>query len=186
MNGLATVAVLFGILAVYLNARQNPWGWGASLVNVLLYTLIFFQGKLYALMGLQVCFAVISGYGWYQWLRGGERHAGIRVTAIPRSLAAGLALLVLVASAALGWALDRYTADQQPYLDAGISVVSLAAQWMMARKYYETWIIWVAVNVASVPFFLYRAEYPTAVQYAVFLGLAINGLLRWRRALAAA
>jgi len=37
-----------------------------------------------------------------------------------------------------------------------------------------------------VPFFLYRGEYPTALQYSVFLVLAVNGLLSWRRALRAA
>ena len=66
---LEITAVVFGIVSVYLNARQNPWGWGTGLVNVGLYTLIFWQGKLYALMGLQVFFAIISIYGWYQWLR---------------------------------------------------------------------------------------------------------------------
>jgi nicotinamide mononucleotide transporter len=183
---LEVVAVGFGILAVYWNARQNPWGWGAGLVNVTLFTLIFFRGQLYALMGLQVCFALISIYGWYNWLRGGARRAGVAVTAIPRPLAAGLFLLAGGAAAGLGWALDRWTPGQQPYLDAGLSVVSLAAQWMMARKYWETWIIWVTVNLVAVPFFLFRGEYPTALQYGVFLGLAIAGLRQWHRALGAA
>ena len=80
--------------------------------------------------------------------------------------------------------LDVHTGDQQPYVDAGVSVVSMVAQWMMARKYLETWWIWIAVNIVSVPLFLVRAEYPTALQYTVFLGLAVSGLLQWRRSLA--
>jgi len=186
VNPLEVTAVAFGIVAVFLNARQNPWGWGASLVNVGLFTLIFFRGQLYALMGLQVCFAAISAYGWYHWLRGGAARQGVRVTTIPSTAAVSLTALSLGSGALLGWALDRYTPDQQPYLDAGISVISLAAQWMMARKYFESWVIWVLVNLISVPFFLYRGEYPTALQYSVFLVLAVNGLLSWRRALRAA
>jgi nicotinamide mononucleotide transporter len=184
VSRLEVVAVAFGVTAVYLNARQNPWGWGASLVNVGLYTVIFFHGRLYALMGLQVCFAAISAYGWHHWLRGGEAHTGVQVTRIPRGLGAGLAALALAALLILGWGLDRYTEDRQPYLDAGLSVVSLAAQWMMARKYVEAWMAWVAVNVAAVPFFAARGEFPTAVQYSIFLALAINGLRQWFRALA--
>ncbi|MGE0552343.1 MAG: nicotinamide riboside transporter PnuC [Gemmatimonadales bacterium] len=186
MNPLEVTAVAFGIVAVFLNARQNPWGWGASLVNVGLFTLIFYRGQLYALMGLQVCFGAISAYGWYHWLRGGTAQRGVGVSAIARPTAAGLGALALVSGALLGWALDRFTPDQQPYLDAGIAVISLAAQWMMARKYVECWVIWVAVNLISVPFFLYRGEYPTALQYSVFLVLAVNGLRSWRRALHAA
>jgi nicotinamide mononucleotide transporter len=184
VSWIEIVAVLFGIGSVYLNARQNPWGWGASLVNVGLYTFIFLQGRLYALMGLQACFAVISAYGWIHWLRGGEGEAGVRVTRIPARLGATVAALALVGTLVLGWSLDRYTEDRQPYLDAGLSVVSLAAQWMMARKHMESWIIWVGVNTVAVPFFAARGEYPTAVQYAVFLGLAINGLRQWYRAAA--
>ena len=55
----------------------------------------------------------------------------------------------------------------------------------MARKYLETWWIWIGVNLVSVPFFLFRGEYPTAFQYTVFLGLAVSGLIQWRRSLTA-
>ena len=183
MNPVEVTAVGFGILAVYMNAKQNPWGWGAGLVNNALYTSLFFRGQLYALMGLQVCFAGVAVYGLWQWLRGGEQGTGVRVSPIPRGLGALVTLIAIAAAAALGWALDTFTDGQQPLLDASISVVSLVAQWMMARKYVETWWLWVGVNVFAVPLFLYRGEYPTAFQYTVFLGLALNGLLSWRRAL---
>ena len=186
MRVVESVAVVFGILAVWLNGRQNPLGWATGLINVGLYTVIFFRGQLFALMALQVVFATISIYGWYQWVRGGERHDGRSVTRTPAPVGATVALGSLVGTAGLGWALGRYTGDQQPYLDAGISVVSMAAQWMMARKYLETWWIWIGANLVAVPFFLYRGEYPTAVQYGVFLGLAVSGLIQWRRTAAAA
>jgi len=182
---LEVIAVVFGIVSVYFNARQNPLGWATGLVNVGLYTLLFFQGKLYALMGLQVFFAIISIYGWYQWLRGGQQRTGLKVSRVPRSTAAALAVAAALATVGLGWYLDTRTGDQQPYVDAGVSVVSLAGQWMMARKYLEAWLIWVAVNVVSVPLFVVRGEYPTALQYTVFLGLAVSGLKQWHRSLAA-
>ena len=185
MRSVESIAVVFGILAVWLNARQNVLGWPTGLINVGLYTFIFFRRQLFALMGLQVVFAAISVYGWYQWLRGGERQAGVTVTRTPPRIAVGLVLGAGVAVVGLGWVLGRFTADQQPYLDAGLSVVSMSAQWMMARKYFETWWIWIAVNLVAVPFFLYRREYPTALQYSVFLGLAVGGLIQWRRALSA-
>ncbi|MDX2058130.1 MAG: nicotinamide riboside transporter PnuC [Gemmatimonadales bacterium] len=185
MRTVETIAVVFGIVAVWFNARQNVLGWATGLVNVGLYTFIFFRGQLYALMALQIFFFAISVYGWYQWLRGGERHTGVVVTRTPRAIAAAVVVTAIGGTAGLGWALDRYTADQQPYLDAGLSVVSMAAQWMMARKYLETWWIWIGVNLVSVPFFLFRGEYPTAFQYTVFLGLAVSGLIQWRRSLTA-
>jgi nicotinamide mononucleotide transporter len=183
---LEILAAGFGIGAVWFNSRQNPLGWPTGLVNVGLYTYLFFAGKLYALMGLQVFFLAISIYGWHQWVRGGQKRAGITVSTTPKGLGLVLAVGTMVAGLGLGWFLDRYTGDRQPYLDAGVSVVSLAAHWMMARKYVETWWIWIGVNLVSVPLFIGRGDYPTAVQYSVFLGLAVSGLVQWRRSLAVA
>ena len=50
---------------------------------------------------------------------------------------------------------------------------------MMARKYFECWPVWVAINCVSVPFFLIRGNYPTMAQYAVFLVLAVMGTRNW-------
>lgn len=185
MRTIEVIAVVFGIVAVYLNARQNVMGWATGLVNVGLYTYLFGKSQLFALMALQIFFFIISLYGWYQWLRGGETKQGRPVTRIPVGLGLGLTAVALIGSSGLGWVLDRYTTGQQPYLDSSISVVSMVGQWMMARKYLETWWVWIGVNTASVPFFVFRGEYPTAIQYAVFWGLGVSGLMQWRRSLVA-
>lgn len=182
---LKTVAVGFGLISVYLNARQNVMGWATGLVNVGLYSYLFFKDQLFALMGLQVFFFVISLYGWYHWLRGGETRKGLPVTSLSVAMGLGLTAVAAGGSLGLGWALDRFTPGQEPYLDSSISVVSMLGQWMMARKYVEAWWVWIGVNTVSVPFFAGRGDYLTAIQYAVFWGLAVSGLVQWRRSLVA-
>ena len=66
MNTLESLAALFGIVSVYLSVRQNIWSWPTAIINVGLYTIVFFQSRLYADMGLQVVYVIISFYGWYQ------------------------------------------------------------------------------------------------------------------------
>jgi nicotinamide mononucleotide transporter len=68
-----------------------------------------------------------------------------------------------------------------PYLDAGLTSLSLIAQWMMTRKILENWILWIAADVVYVPMYLYKDLVPTAALYTVFLGLAIMGFVQWRR-----
>ncbi|MBL8988708.1 MAG: nicotinamide mononucleotide transporter, partial [Gemmatimonadetes bacterium] len=102
MRTVETIAVVFGIVAVWFNARQNVLGWATGLVNVGLYTFIFFRGQLYALMALQIFFFAISVYGWYQWLRGGERHTGVVVTRTPRAIAAAVVVTAIGGTAGLG------------------------------------------------------------------------------------
>ena len=64
------LAVITGIISVYLSTRENIWSWPTALVNVALYFVVFYEEKLYADMGLQVVYFALSLYGWYEWLYG--------------------------------------------------------------------------------------------------------------------
>ena len=57
------------MLAVWLTTRQNRWCWPIGLAMVLIYAWIFFEVKLYSDMLLQVVYAVLQLYGWWQWTR---------------------------------------------------------------------------------------------------------------------
>ena len=69
---LELVAVVFGVVSVFLSVRQNIWSWPTALVNVALYFVLFFRSGLYSDMALQGVYFALSIYGWYEWLYGGE------------------------------------------------------------------------------------------------------------------
>jgi nicotinamide mononucleotide transporter len=181
MPPLEITAALFGAVAVYLAARENVWSWPTAIVNVSLYTIVFFQSRLYADMGLQVVYLVLSIYGWYNWLHGGAQRSTLHVTRAPPRLLLGLVAFVAVASYALGATLAAKTNAALPYLDSALTVTSLVGQWMMTRKILENWLLWIAVDIVYVPMFLSRGLAATAVLYAVFLILAVLGFVEWRR-----
>jgi nicotinamide mononucleotide transporter len=148
---------------------------------VSLYTYIFFHSGLFSDMGLQVVYLVLSIYGWYQWLRGGENHAPLKVSRASRRVwIIGLALATIV------WlALAQYTSTLPgvalPYLDSGLTALSLLAQWMMTRKIVENWALWIVADIIYVPMYISKHLYVTAGLYLVFLVLAILGLIGWWR-----
>lgn len=183
MSTLELVAALVGALSVYLSVRQNIWSWPTAIVNVVLYTLVFYDAKLYADMGLQVIYAVLSVYGWYEWLHGGENKTELHVTRTARRLAIVLAIIGLVGAAALGVILRRATDAALPFMDSFLSSTSLVAQWMMTKKKLENWIVWIAVDVLYVGMFAFKHLYLTSALYAVFLGLAVRGYIDWRRSM---
>ena len=183
---LEVAAVLFGIVSVYLSVRENIWSWPTGIVNVTLYVFVFYRARLYADMALQVVYIVISIYGWYEWLYGGRGKTHLAVSRGTRRLAVSLAGIVLVGSALVGTLLARYTNASLPYLDSTTSVTSLIAQWMMARKILENWLVWVAVDVVYIGMFVYKSLVLTAVLYAVFLVLAVMGYFQWKKSLARA
>jgi len=175
------IAAALGIISVYFSTRQNVLAWPTSLINNAMYFVFFMQQQLFALMALQAFFGVIAIYGWYKWLFGGVAKTELRVSRIPLRLGAALIVLAAAATAALWFLLEHHTDDPDPLIDGFFFAVSLIAQWMMARKYFECWPVWVAINCVSVPFFLLRGNYPTGAQYSVFLVLAILGTRNWWR-----
>ncbi|NOT08517.1 MAG: nicotinamide mononucleotide transporter [Gemmatimonadales bacterium] len=182
MSLFEITAALFGIVSVYLSTRQNVWSWPTSLVNNVMYIVYFLGLKLYALMALNGLFALIAVYGWYEWKFGGKAKTELKVSRTPLPLAGALAAISVVGTVLLWWVLKR-TQDPAPLIDGMFFSVSLLAQWMMARKYYECWWVWVALNCIAVPFFFLQGSYPTMVQYAVFLVLATQGWRFWKKSL---
>lgn len=180
MSGLELFAAALGVIAVWLTVKQNPWCWPIGLVMVLLYTWIFFDVKLYSDMLLQVVYAGLQVYGWWQWTRRGAADSGRIVTSLgSSSLLLSLAAGALV-SLVLGAAMAHFTDAASPWLDAALTGYSLVAQVWMAQKRVQCWPLWILLDVIFVGLFLYKALYLTAGLYALFTLLAVQGWRDWR------
>jgi nicotinamide mononucleotide transporter len=183
MTVLELVAVVVTVAAVYLTARQIIWCWPIAMVSVTLYAVVFHQAKLYADMGLQVIYFALAVYGWWAWLHGGEDHGELRVSLVSWPARLCLVLLGAISGVLLGITLHRLTDASLPFMDSTLTSFSIIAQWMQTRKQLEAWILWLAVDVFYVGMFVYKGLFLTAGLYAVFLYLALLGLVSWRRSM---
>ena len=181
---LELVAVMFGIVSVFLSVREHIWSWPTALVNVALYTLLFYQSGLYSDMGLQVVYFVLSLYGWYEWLYGGRGHTELQVSRTPPRVWSTLGIVAVLFWAVDGWATSKLPGVALPYVDAATNTVSLVAQYMMTRKYLENWILWIIVDVVYVGMLIFKGLNLTAFNYAIYLVLAVMGYVSWKKSLA--
>ncbi len=180
MSGLELFAATLGVIAVWLTVKQNPWCWPIGLVMVLVYSWIFFEVKLYSDMLLQVIYAALQLYGWWQWTRAGDAHHGREVSRLGKhAVASGLAIGA-ACSLLLGAAMAHWTDAAQPWLDAFLTAFSLVAQWWMAQKRLQCWPLWIVLDCIFVGLFLYKGMYVTAALYGLFTLLAIQGWRSWR------
>lgn len=173
---------VLGVWMVVCNWRVNPLAWPLAIASSLLYWLVFWEAKLYGDASLQVFFAVVALWGWWQWLRGTQADGqALRV----RSLAGHQRWFALLSLAALwpavGWFLDHHTDTDVPYWDAFPTAGSLLGQYLLGRKYVENWPTWVAVNVIGVGLFAYKGLWLTVGLYAVFTAMALAGWRTWAR-----
>lgn len=98
----------------------------------------------------------------------------------PRQIV-GWLVLTIVAAAAWGELMLRFTDAASPRADAFIVAASLCAQYLLARKKLESWYWWIAVDVVAIIVYWNRDLRLTSGLYAVFLGLCVAGLIEWRK-----
>ena len=183
---LELVAFVLAVAMVVFNIRVNPLGWPLAIVSSLLYFALFWNSRLYGDASLQVFFAVVALWGWWQWLRGtAEGGAALRVRWLaPRARWALVAALAL-AWPATGLFLQHYTDTDVPWWDAFPTAASVIGQWLLGRKYVENWAVWIVVNVVSVALFAYKGLWLTVLLYLVFIGMSVAGWRAWVRLAAA-
>ncbi|HEX8454439.1 MAG TPA: nicotinamide riboside transporter PnuC [Longimicrobium sp.] len=176
---LEAAGVATGAVCVWLTVRESVWNFPLSLANVSLFCVLFVGAKLYADAGLQVVYFALSIIGWYLWLHGGERGTALRISRIGARQAAWLAAVGATLTAVL-WITLRLAGGSASFFDALTTSISLCAQWMLNRKYVESWYAWIAADLIYIPLYAYKELYLTAGLYAVFLVMATMGLFHWR------
>ncbi|HTL43545.1 MAG TPA: nicotinamide riboside transporter PnuC [Vicinamibacterales bacterium] len=184
MSPLEIVAVICGLLNIYLTVKQNIWSWAFGAVMVSLYIYITYDARLYSDALLNVFFLVMQFYGWYEWTRGPVVHAR-SLSAVKRLGTRGWSWTtagVIGGTAALGTAMQRYTNASLPYLDASATALSVFGQFLMTKKYLDNWTLWIIADVLYV-FLIYprKGLYLTAGLYVVFLILCVQGYREWSR-----
>jgi nicotinamide mononucleotide transporter len=95
------VAVVFGLLCVWLTTRQSIWCWPAGLVQVVLFLFVFWDAKLYSDVILHAVYVVLQVYGWVHWKYGGANRAELPVIRL-HPVVAG-AWVVAIAAGTFTW-----------------------------------------------------------------------------------
>jgi nicotinamide mononucleotide transporter len=179
-NWLEIIAVITGLLCVYLAARNNIWNWPFAIVSVGIYIFIFFNSHLYADMGLQFYFMAMNIYGWYYWSHKPATERKAPVIRINRKETLLSIAVIIIFTVFLGSVL-KYTPASYPYLDSFCAACSLVAQAFLARKVLENWLIWIFVDVIYVGVYIFKHLDLTAFMYAVYVIIALMGYIDWKK-----
>lgn len=183
MTYLEWIAAAFVLVNVALVALRSVWNYPFALVAVTLYAFVFFEAKLYSDMLLQGFFFVLNLYGWAAWMRARDA-GGVPVGWMTHRARVGWASATIAAWFGWSFLMDRHTDAIAPWVDGAIAMLSITAQWLLARRRVESWFLWILVDLIAVPLFAWRGLYATSAVYVVLLGLSIDGFIQWRRAAA--
>lgn len=178
INPIEVVAVIAGIVHVFLLTKGRVEAWPFGILSVALYIVIFQEARLYSDMLLHGIYVVLNFYGWWRWRKGSdEREYPVSYMAwIERGVAV---MLIILATIALGYVMDVKTDADFPFPDAFTTCASLVAQYLLAVKKRENWLIWMVVDVVAIYIYLIKGLYFTSGLYGVYLILSIIGWRKW-------
>lgn len=183
------LGVITAVIYLFFSIRQKIWLWPFGILTSAFYIYVFFKGRLYADMGLQVYYLIISFYGWYFWIFGAKGQDKLKVAVLDPKLTRNLLfltfviywLLVLALKILPSW-LEILPSDLL-YWDAFTTAASIIATWMLARKIIEQWLVWIVVDLVSMGLYIYKGLYLTSGLFFVYTVLAFVGYREWKKEL---
>mgnify|MGYP001771427268 CR=1 FL=1 len=178
---LSLVSGLLGITSVILCSQGNIWTFAFGFGQILTYSGLCWIERFYAGLLMNAFYFLSQIYGIYAWQR---QRTGDSVVIVPRSLQLNrfvlLCTIVAVVSVGVGWLLNRYTDDPQPYLDAVTTVVSIVAQVMLVMAIRQQWWLWLFVDVLFVAMWIMAGNWSMVAQYGFWCINCVYGMLRWK------
>jgi nicotinamide mononucleotide transporter len=172
----------FTVVSIWLNTRQNAWGWLWGMVGIVCYAYISLKINLLGSFFLNLYFFALSIYGWYWW-KWGKKEA----KNLPVSHCAPLEIVILAIVAILSFVLlssvlyGFKNISPMQYWDVETTAFSLVGQWLLARKKIENWLVWLWVNLQYVLIYFYQNLLITSLLYVVLALLALQGWRRWQK-----
>lgn len=178
-----------GLLYLLLEIKQHRAMWIVGFLTSFFYIFVFFSSKIYADMGLNIYYVIISIYGFWQWTRNkkekqlenNSQPEEILYRHITLPLFIGISFSILSIYLLLYYILHYFTDSPIPVGDAFTTAVGIVATWMLARRIIEHWIFWIIVNCVSVYLYYLRGLYPTMFLYLCYALLAGVGLYTWKK-----
>ena len=177
------LAVSTGLASVWFSVKERIWVYPIGLISVSIYVYLSFIYGIYADMGINIYYVLMSIYGWYRWLQPSESGAAKEIT---RN--SGKEWLLSIVLFLLSWVilfviLQRFTDSEIPLWDSLTTSLAIVGMWLMAEKKVEHWLFWIATDLLSIPLYYYKNLLLTSGQFFVFTILAVIGWLQWNKSL---
>lgn len=173
------MATVTGLVSVWLARRAHVGLYPVGLVSTLLLAGLCLPRGLYAHALINLWYSLLGLYGWWRW--SAPPTAAVTIGPAPPA-AWGLTFGLMLAAFLFFHFFPPWFG--LPPLDARDTVsssIAMGAMYLMAARHTEHWLLWVVANTLFTWMF-YDTGYPLiALQYLIFIVLAVSGWFSWRK-----
>lgn len=174
------LAFFTALLYILFAIKENPWCWWFGIISCALSVYLCITANLYLESVLQLFYIGFGFYGWYQW-KYAATNATLPVITINKNLTLKILALGFIIWPLLAIVVQRFSNQALPWLDAFITIFSLLATWLSARKYLQNWIFWFVIDALAIYLYFARGYYLLSVIYVFYTILTIPGYIKWSK-----
>lgn len=178
-SGLEALAVVLALAYVWLAAKQNIWCWPCALFSTAIYSYVFWEVTLPFHAALNAYYMFMAIYGWQQWQKHCDENVSIQRWPLNRHVF--FMVLLSIVSLLLSAAGASLFAAEYLYLDAFITVFSVFATVLVARKVLENWLYWIVIDAVAVYLYLAKGLVLTGFLFVIYSLFAIYGYWQWSK-----
>ena len=182
IQAIEIFAAVTGVLYVVLEILQKNSMWVVGILTGAACAFSFGVQQVWASMGLNIYYMVISVVGLVQWKKASEavEEGEIHLAPLPRKAALWSAVLFVLLTPVLMFIL-RKTGDAAPQWDALATILSVIATWWLAQSYLQQWLLWIVADILSTILCLVTGQYAMALMYLAYTASAIYGYFHWKK-----
>lgn len=181
-NPWSLVSGILGVCSVVLGAQGNILTFLFGFAQVVTYTYLCYLERFYAEIAINIYYFITMIYGVYCWrTRLSDQSLQVQTRRLSYKLLPVIIIAILLLSWLIGWLLEHYTDDPQPYMDAFTTVPAIAAQLFMVLAYREQWYLWLGIDILAVILWIRAENYCIAAQYAFWCINCLYGYIQWTR-----
>ena len=182
IQAIEIFALVTGVVYLVLEILQKNSMWVVGILTSTACAFEFAITHVWASMGLNLYYVVVSVIGFIQWRKASEAvgEGEIHLARLPRAVAIWSAVLVVLGSLALMQVL-RAAGDPAPRLDAVAVTLSVIATWWLAQSYLQQWLLWIVADILTTTLCLSTGQYWMAVLYTAYIASAVYGYFHWKR-----
>ena len=182
---LEFLAFIFGIISVIYAKRENILVYPTGIICTVITIYLLYRAQYFGDMMMNVYYSAMSIYGWWNWSRVKDNHHIVLISRTNKKeyLTASFFFLLTIGITYTVYKMNLDFLEIPNYIDIFTSGIFFTAMWLMANKKIESWIFWVIGDIITVPLYSYRGLGMLSLQYLIFLILAIQGYLEWKKTL---
>jgi len=182
IQAIEIFALVTGVVYLVLEILQKNSMWVVGILTSTACAFEFAITHVWASMGLNLYYVVVSVMGFIQWRKASEAvgEGEIHLARLPRAVAIWSAVLFVLGSLVLMQVL-RAAGDPAPRLDAVAVTLSVIATWWLAQSYLQQWLLWIVADILTTTLCLSTGQYWMAALYIAYIASAVYGYFHWKR-----